>query len=132
MYSPSSENKGADQLRGYCEADLRLCFRLGRFLVFPCGGSYVTKYFGDILASNFVKILQKNMGCSAFVCICKDLINAVELECHVISECPIYEHLPNTLFANARNLLQKSMPQVTDQARIQRGDRGSGPPPPGI
>ena len=26
MYYPSSENKGADQLRSYCEADLRLCF----------------------------------------------------------------------------------------------------------
>ena len=25
---PRSENKGADQLRGYHEADLRLCFRL--------------------------------------------------------------------------------------------------------
>ena len=25
---PRSENKGADQLRGYYEADLRLCFRL--------------------------------------------------------------------------------------------------------
>ena len=39
MYYPSSENKGADQLRSYCEADLRLCFRLYRLLVFPCGGS---------------------------------------------------------------------------------------------
>ena len=37
---PSSENKGADQLRSYCEADLRLCFRQGRLLVFPRGGSY--------------------------------------------------------------------------------------------
>ena len=41
MYYPSSENKGADQLRSYCEADLRLCFRLGRLLVFPCGGSNI-------------------------------------------------------------------------------------------
>ena len=30
-YYPSSENKGADQLRGYREADLHLCFRLCRF-----------------------------------------------------------------------------------------------------
>ena len=37
---PSSKNKGADQLRSHCEADLRLCFRLCRLLVFPCGGSY--------------------------------------------------------------------------------------------
>ena len=28
MYYPGSENKGADQLRGYREADLRLCFRI--------------------------------------------------------------------------------------------------------
>ena len=33
MY-PCSENKGADQLRGYCEADLRLCFRICKMLVF--------------------------------------------------------------------------------------------------
>ena len=41
LYYPSSENKGADQLRSYCEADLRLCFRLCRLLVFPCGGSAI-------------------------------------------------------------------------------------------
>ena len=41
LYYPSSEKKGADQLRSYCEADLRLCFCLGRLLVFPCGGSFV-------------------------------------------------------------------------------------------
>ena len=41
LYYPSSENKGADQLRGYREADLRLCFRLCKLLVFPWGGSYV-------------------------------------------------------------------------------------------
>ena len=28
MCYPCSENKGADQLHGYCEADLRLCFRI--------------------------------------------------------------------------------------------------------
>ena len=30
---PSSENKEADQLRGYREADLRLCFRICRLFV---------------------------------------------------------------------------------------------------
>ena len=35
LYYPSGENKGADLLRGYREADLRLCFRLCRLLVFP-------------------------------------------------------------------------------------------------
>ena len=40
MYYPCSENKDADQLRGYREADLRLCFRIGRLLVFSRTGSY--------------------------------------------------------------------------------------------
>ena len=44
LYYPSSENKGADQLRGYREADLRLCFRLYRLLVFPWGGSYINEW----------------------------------------------------------------------------------------
>ena len=34
LYYPCSENKGADQLRGYREADLRPCFRICRMLVF--------------------------------------------------------------------------------------------------
>ena len=39
LYYPSSENKGADQLRGYREAGLRLCFRICKLLVFSCTGS---------------------------------------------------------------------------------------------
>ena len=31
---PCSENKGADQLRSYCAADLRLCFRICKKPVF--------------------------------------------------------------------------------------------------
>ena len=34
LYYPCSENTGADQLRSYCEADLRLCFRRRIMLVF--------------------------------------------------------------------------------------------------
>ena len=41
LYYPSSKNKGTDQLRGYREADLCLCFRLCRLLVFPWGGSLI-------------------------------------------------------------------------------------------
>ena len=40
MYYPCSENKDADQLRGYREADLRLCFRPYKLLVFSRTGSY--------------------------------------------------------------------------------------------
>ena len=38
MYYPCSENKDADQLRGYREADLRLCFRPCKLLVFSRTG----------------------------------------------------------------------------------------------
>ena len=40
MYSPCSEHKCADQLRGNREADLRLCFHLCKLPVFSCDGSY--------------------------------------------------------------------------------------------
>ena len=50
LYYPSSENKGADQLRGYREADLHLCFRIGRLLVVPRGGSNVI--FSHIIGCN--------------------------------------------------------------------------------
>ena len=36
---PCSENKGADQLCGYREADLRLCFRICKKPVFSRRGS---------------------------------------------------------------------------------------------
>ena len=50
LYCPSSENKGADQLRGYREADLRLCFRQCRLLVFPWGGSfYFRAHYDDTI-----------------------------------------------------------------------------------
>ena len=41
LYYPCSENKGADQLRGYREADLHLCFRICKKPVFSCRGSNV-------------------------------------------------------------------------------------------
>ena len=40
LYYPCSENKGADQLRSYCEADLRLCFRIGKIPVLSRRGSF--------------------------------------------------------------------------------------------
>ena len=45
LYYLCSKNKGADQLHSYCKADLRLCFRLCRLLVFPCGCSYVFSFY---------------------------------------------------------------------------------------
>ena len=43
MYYPCSENKDADQLRGYREADLRLCFRPCKLLVFSRTGSNINR-----------------------------------------------------------------------------------------
>ena len=40
LYYLYSENKGADQLRSYCAADLRLCFRICKNPVFSQQGSY--------------------------------------------------------------------------------------------
>ena len=45
MYYPCSENKDADQLRGYREADLRLCFRPCKLLVFSRTGSNIVNIF---------------------------------------------------------------------------------------
>ena len=39
LYYPCSENKGADQLRGYHEADLPLCFHICKKPVFSQRGS---------------------------------------------------------------------------------------------
>ena len=41
LYYPRSENKGADQLRSCCEADVRLCFRLGKNPVFSRRGKHI-------------------------------------------------------------------------------------------
>ena len=46
LYYLWSENKGADQLRGNREADLRLCFRICKMLVFSCLCSYYSHKSG--------------------------------------------------------------------------------------
>ena len=40
LYYPFSEDKGADQLRSNCAADLRLCFRICKKPFFLRRGSY--------------------------------------------------------------------------------------------
>ena len=44
-----AENKGADQLRGYREADLRLCFRICRLLVFSLDKPAQEKWFSQTI-----------------------------------------------------------------------------------
>ena len=63
MYYPCSENKGADQLRGYREADLRLCFRLGKNPVFSRCGSMIHMYMHHLSSSAeqwFASVKQQN------------------------------------------------------------------------
>ena len=57
MYYPCSENKDTDQLRGYREADLRLCFRPCKLLVFSRTGSNGTN---NNLLSRYVLQKAKN------------------------------------------------------------------------
>ena len=80
MYYPCSENKGADQLRGYREADLRLCFRICKKPVFSRRGSYnrgvhvVVLGYGPVNAVNSEGVgqlarLATNTICVFVVCI---------------------------------------------------------------
>ena len=67
MYYLCSEKKGADQLRGYLEADLRLCFRICRLLVlnFPCGGSFsyfLSLYFTGALINRNQRHFDRALG----------------------------------------------------------------------
>ena len=61
MYYPCSENKDADQLRGYREADLRLCFRPCKLLVFSRTGSLSasTRYIGSIIKKLLIIVFLK-------------------------------------------------------------------------
>ena len=45
LYYPCSVNKGADQLRGYREADLRLCFRICKMFVFSFSHKKLSRLF---------------------------------------------------------------------------------------
>ena len=74
LYYPCSENKGADQLRGYREADLRLCFRICNKPVFSRRGLYKTRDIICIYSYNTgIKITQSvrylephNVTCVSF------------------------------------------------------------------
>ena len=52
MFYLCSENKGADQLRGYREADLRLCFRICKKPVFSRRGSILST-LGRLVAHKY-------------------------------------------------------------------------------
>ena len=67
LYYPCSENKGADQLRSYCEADLRLWFRMCKYYTkyksntnciwqritktCPCN---IQRFFSAVISENYI------------------------------------------------------------------------------
>ena len=55
---PCTESKDADKLRIYCEAGLRLCFRICIMLVFLCGGSFheSLQVYGHISCTHHIKL----------------------------------------------------------------------------
>ena len=72
LYYSCSENKGADQLRSSCEADLRLCFRLCKLFVFSCADSSVMVLYPKyIVVKKWIryKLLRINVhGISIYNC----------------------------------------------------------------
>ena len=54
MYYPCSENKGADQLRGYREADLHLCFCIYKKPVFSQRGSFSGSFSVSVLSGKIM------------------------------------------------------------------------------
>ena len=53
MYYPSSKNKGADQLRSYCEADQRLCFSPMQIVGFPMR-RLIHSFLSEAKIENFI------------------------------------------------------------------------------
>ena len=52
LYYLCGENEGAGELSSYCAADLRLCFRICKKLVFSQRGSYLSKVVVYLYSSN--------------------------------------------------------------------------------
>ena len=72
MYYPYCDNKGADQLRGYREADLRLCFRICKKPVFS------RRFLTDIA------VCCKDLFTSWFFSV-ENIVKGVRLKVEIIS-----------------------------------------------
>ena len=68
LYYPSGETKGAGQLRGYREADLRLCFRICEKPVFSKRGSYYASFSAvPVLCVSNTILLHKYRCCTLLI-----------------------------------------------------------------
>ena len=65
MYYLCSKNKGADQLHGYCKADLRLCFRIYKKPVFSRRGPFYDLCSDNKGADQFRQVPR--LICSDFI-----------------------------------------------------------------
>ena len=112
MYYLCSKNKGADQLHGYREADLRLCFRLCRLLVFPCGGSNITfKSYGPTVLSAQPTSCKCVAGLNSCTCIFHKEGWWVQIVCcclSILSEENVPRHEETRFFAYAKTKTQIS------------------------
>ena len=81
LYYPYGENKGADQLRGYREADLRPCFRICKNPVFSRRGSF--DLYRESLLGKALRI---------------DVDNPTDTTPYSIpADNPSWDHIPNTI-----------------------------------
>ena len=65
LYFLCSENIGADQLRVYCKADLRLCLRISKNPFFSQQGSYVTSI--DLLYAEKIAGIARSIFLQTFI-----------------------------------------------------------------
>ena len=118
MYYPCSENKGADQLRGYREADLRLCFRLGKNPVFSrCGSNII---FFTCTCNKVVKI--ENFHIYFFHIF---LIFAQNIDCGYTLELPRQVRRVPTIYVLCTAKIRKiGIPLQTPVFLYKRGFKG--------
>ena len=63
LYYPYSESKGADQFRGYREADLHLCVRICKKLFFSGRGSYAKPMFLEDSVRRVASVIEQVSLC---------------------------------------------------------------------
>ena len=102
MYYPCSENKGADQLRSYCEADLRLFFSHRQK-----SGFLMTRLFMILLSGgqwcSWYKRIPPHTVCHIYLRMIYDICKV-----HFLLECPAYTREREEFFYKINKLWNRS------------------------